>query len=135
MDAIQIIKQYWGWAGIKPALLVERNQFGNLLVQDNSGLFWRICPEELTCEVVAPNQKMMQHLLSEDEFKQDWDMTGMVMLAYGTLGELGDEECYYFIQPPALGGEYATQNMGKILIADLIMDAGKKAEEKNQLNA
>ena len=47
MEALQIIKQAWGFTGIRPAIIVERNQFGNIIVQDSSSRFWPICPEEL----------------------------------------------------------------------------------------
>ncbi len=130
MDAIQIIKQYWGFTGIRPALIIERNQFGNLIVQDNSSRFWRICPEELSCEVIAQNPKQMKQLWDDAEFKKDWDMTGFAMLAYNALGMVDDEQCYYFVKPPALGGSYDIANIGTTTITDLIIDSGIQAEKK-----
>ena len=130
MDAVQIIKQYWGFTGIRPVQIIERNQFGNLLVQDNSSRFWRICPEELSCEVIASNQKQMKQLWDEAEFKNDWHMTGFAVLAYNALGGVDDEQCYYFINPPALGGGYDVANIGITTIADLIIDSGIAAEKK-----
>lgn len=130
MDAIQVIKQYWGHSGIRPVLIIERNKFGNLLVQDNSSRFWRICPEELTCEVIASNPKQMKQLWDEPEFKNDWDMTGFAVLAYNALGDVDDEQCYHFITPPALGGAYEVGNIGITTISELITDSGIQAEKK-----
>lgn len=130
MDALQIIKQYWGFTGIRPVAIIERNQFGNLIVQDNSSRFWRICPEELTCEVIATNPKQMKQLWEDTEFKQDWDMTGFAVLAYNALGMVDDEQCYHFIVPPALGGKYEVANIGLTTITELIINSGIQAEKK-----
>lgn len=129
MDALQIIKEYWGWTGIRPAAIIERNQFGNLIVQDNSSRFWRICPEELSCEIIAQNPKQMKQLWDDAEFKQDWDMTGFTVLAYNKLGEPLDEQCYRFVNPPALGGDYSPENIEMATIADLIIESATSAQK------
>jgi hypothetical protein len=125
MDAIQIIKKYWGWAGIKPVQIVERNQFGNLIVEDGSGRFWRICPEEFSCEIIARNSKELKILWEDAEFKKFWDMSAFAAVANGNLGEVDGEQCYYFIK----AGDYSLENMGVTTISDFIIDSGIAAEE------
>ena len=132
MDALQIIREVWGFTGLKPVDIIDRNQFGNLILRDKTGRFWRICPEELTCKVVASSENKMRELMHDPEFKQDWEMTGLVLLAYNTLGEVADESCYYFINPPALGGEYAVANMGITTIADLMVSSGDMAAKMQE---
>lgn len=125
MDAIQIIKKYWGWTGIKPARIVDRNAFGNLIVEDSSNRFWRICPEEFYCKIIAKGMKDFKILLDDKEFKDDWEMTALAVLAGTNLGDLDGENCYYFIKP----GDFSPQNIGLTTIADLIIDSGIAAEE------
>ncbi len=125
MDAIQTIKKYWGFTGIKPAQIIERNQFGNLLVLDGTGRIWRICPEEFTCKVIAKNQNEMRALWEDPEFKTFWDMTAFATLANANLGGVDDEQCYYFIK----AGDFSPENIGIITISDLIIDSGIAAEE------
>jgi hypothetical protein len=125
INPIQIIKKYWAHTGIKPAQILERNQFGNLLVQDGSGRIWRICPEELSCEVIAKSSKEFQDLWNSAEFQQDWQMTGFAVLANRTFGDLDDEMCYYFKK----AGDYSLENIGTIAMADLIIGSGIAAQE------
>ena len=56
-------------------------------------------------------------------------MTGFAVLAYGALGQVDDEQCYYFKTPPALGGEYSVENMGITTVAELMQIAGPLAEK------
>jgi hypothetical protein len=124
-NPLQIIKQYWGWTGIRPQIIHDRNQFGNLIVEDGSGRFWRICPEEFYCKVIAKGARDYKALLEDPEFQQDWQMTALAIVAAGNLGELDGENCFYFTKP----GDFSLQNIGVTTIADLIIDSGIAAEE------
>jgi len=53
MTLIAIVEESCGWTGLKPALIVGDNDFGNLMVKDPEGRYWRLCPEELSCKVIA----------------------------------------------------------------------------------
>jgi hypothetical protein len=128
MDAIQIIKKYWGFTGIRPAQIIERNLFGNLIIEDSSGRFWRICPEEFSCNVIAKNGKEFKQLFEDAEFKKDWDMTGFAIIAANQFGEPDGEQCYHFIKP----GDYSVENIGITTMADLITDSGITASELNR---
>jgi hypothetical protein len=46
---VETIRDAWSWVGLNPAEIIFTNLFGNLIVKDAAGIFWRICPEELTC--------------------------------------------------------------------------------------
>lgn len=129
--AIQIIKKYWGFTGIRPVQIVERNQFGNLIVQDNAGRFWRICPEELSCEIIARNPKQFKQLWEDEEFKKYWDMTALAIVAGGNHGDVDGEQCYYFVKP----GDYSPANIGITTIGDLIIDSGIAAQEAQENKA
>ena len=129
-NPLEIIKKYWGWTGIRPKIIHDRNQFGNLIVEDASGRFWRICPEEFSCKIIAKGAKEFKHLIEDPEFKQDWEMTGLAILAGSTLGELDGESCYHFIKP----NDYSLANIGITTYSDLIIDSGVAAEEAEKKN-
>ena len=57
MSIIKEIKESWGWVGIEPVEVVGENDFGNLMIKDIQGKYWRLCPEDVYCEVVAQNQE------------------------------------------------------------------------------
>lgn len=46
MELIAIVKEAWGWTGLDPDQIVGDNDFGNLIVKDQSGCYWRLCPED-----------------------------------------------------------------------------------------
>jgi len=53
MALIEIVCEAWGFTGLVPERILAINAFGNLLVEDQAGHVWRICPEELSCDPVA----------------------------------------------------------------------------------
>jgi hypothetical protein len=63
MDLVTTIQDAWGWVGIKPAQILGDNSFGNLLIKDEVGLYWRLCPEDLYCKVVAIPAQTSTHFL------------------------------------------------------------------------
>ncbi len=52
-DLITLVTDAWGWTGIAPAQIVGDNPFGNLMIEDHGGCYWRLCPEDLYCTVIA----------------------------------------------------------------------------------
>lgn len=62
MSIIQVIKDSWGWVGINPISVVGENNFDNLLIEDIEGRYWRLCPEDLYCEVVAGDRHDLERL-------------------------------------------------------------------------
>ena len=53
MNIIDEVIESWGWVGIRPAEIVAENDFGNLIIKDAEDNFWRLCPEDVYCEIVA----------------------------------------------------------------------------------
>ena len=50
---VEEVQQAWGWIGMEAEAIVGENDFGHLIVKDKAGKFWRISPEELSCEILA----------------------------------------------------------------------------------
>lgn len=51
MELIATVKEAWGWTGLEPYQIVGDNDFGNLMIKDQSDRYWRLCPEDLYCKV------------------------------------------------------------------------------------
>ena len=55
-DVLNAIRESWAWTGLDAAAIAVTNQFGNVIFRASDGAFWRICPEELSCEMLARNE-------------------------------------------------------------------------------
>jgi hypothetical protein len=74
MDHISQIEAAWSWTGLLPRAVIAENDFGNLIVEDVQGRYWRICPEELSCIVVSGTRAGWDELSASPEFQEDWEM-------------------------------------------------------------
>jgi hypothetical protein len=124
MVLLQIIERAWGWKGIKPASVIACSAFGNVIVKDTDGAFWRIIPEQLSCAVIARGDDDYAVLRADTDFAADWAMTNLQQEALGSLGNVPEGRCYCFKIPTVLGGEYAVSNLGTIALEELIAVAG-----------
>ena len=68
MSIIQGIADSWSWVGIEPDEIVGENDFGNLIIKDTSQKYWRLCPEDVYCEVVAQNRAELDELSRNQDF-------------------------------------------------------------------
>ncbi|WP_417440854.1 T6SS immunity protein Tdi1 domain-containing protein [Idiomarina sp.] len=129
MSIIQEIKDSWGWVGIEPLATVAENDFGNLMVEDVYGKFWRLSPEDLYCEIVA-NDRAELELLSEDQnFLKDWYMQALVEQAKESLGAIPEGHKYCLVIPGALGGAYETSNIKTTPLIELVRFSGDLAKQ------
>jgi hypothetical protein len=133
MALIDVIRAEWGWTGIDPVHVACENDFGNLIVEDRSGQFWRVCPEECSCEVVAPDRERLDLLLKDETFLRDWRMSSLVSMATEGLGALTDGRKYCLKVPAVLGGEYAIDNLGTMALGELIGASGCIANQLRDL--
>jgi hypothetical protein len=129
MRILDEIADAWAWKGVRPRALVMQNAFGNVIFTDEDGRYWRICPEELSCEVVASNGEEFAKLQSTDGFLEDWTMQALVERVRVTLGPPAADRCYCLKIPATLGGAYALDNVGTISRAELISFSGDIAKQ------
>jgi len=130
---LETIRAAWGWIGLDPSKLVAVNAFGNVIVCGTDGSFWRICPEEWSCEVVAENAQQLANLMNDDEFQADWNMIPLVELATQKLGPVPDGRCYCLKIPAVIGGKYEPDNIGTISLEELISFSGDMAAQIKDL--
>lgn len=132
MSILNEIKGAWGWIGIDPQEVVIENEFGNLIIKDFSDKFWRLCPEDVYCEVVAESIEEYNALIKNEEFLEDWFMSAMVQDAEAKLGKLESGYKYHMVIPGVLGGEYGGSNVKVAPLLEIIRfsgDLGKQIEE------
>lgn len=133
MSVINQIRAAWSWVGIDPVEVVGENDFGNLIVKDTSGRYWRLTPEECSCEVVASNRDDLDILSKSQEFLRDWNMSALVDYAFKTHGVLSEGRKYCLKIPGVLGGEYGGDNIATISLDELIGASGHIAKQIKDL--
>ena len=124
MNLINEIKKSWGWSGIEPEEVVGENDFGNLMIKDLQGRYWRLCPEDICCQLIAQNKDELDALFSNQEFLEDWYMSALVEQAKEHLGELTEGRKYYMVTPGILGGEYGISNIKTAPLVEIIRISG-----------
>jgi hypothetical protein len=110
-----------------------QNAFGNVIFTDEDGRYWRICPEELSCEIVAADDTEFANLQASESFSRDWSMQELVDRARSSLGDPVPERCYCLKIPGILGGKYAFENVDTIDRAELISVSGHIAQQIDDL--
>lgn len=124
---IEVINDSWKWMQIEAKEVVATNFFGNIIFSDREGKFWRLCPEELSCDLIAVDEMGLDDVMSGEEFKTDWEMKNLVEIATSKLGDLQEGRVYCLKFPPVLGGLYDESNIGTIAHEELIRFSGDMA--------
>lgn len=134
MELLTSISESWGWIGIKPMQVVGDNSFGNLIIKDDAGLYWRLCPEDLYCEVVANSRAELDALSRDREFLRDWYMTRLEEAAKEQLGPLRPGYKYCLKIPGVLGGGYDSSNLASLPLTEIVAVSGHMAREVRNLS-
>jgi hypothetical protein len=133
MNLIAEIEKSWGWIGLAPTEIVGENDFGNLIVKDEDGHYWRLCPEDLSCVVIARTRIELDRLSTDREFLSDWYMRTLVEQALEKCGQLTEGRKYCLKIPGVLGGDYGTENLATISQVELIRASGDLAQQIENL--
>lgn len=124
MSLIQEITNAWSWVGIEPINVVGENDFGNLMIEDSQGRYWRLCSEDAYCEIVAHTREELDSLSTNQDFLNDWYMQNLVDKAKEKLGSLDEGYKYHLVISGALGGTYDISNIAKAPLVELIRLSG-----------
>lgn len=126
---LDAINDAWGWTGVRAVEVVGANAFGNLIVLDDDGHYWRLRPQDLYCELLATSRAAFDALAFDQAFLDDWYMPELVHLAEAVLGPLVPGRSYCQRIPSALGGHYGCDNLTIAPLAELIRFAGEGAQQ------
>jgi hypothetical protein len=130
---IDIINKFWYWTGVNAKEIINTNEFGNIIFKSDRNEFWRICPEELSCSLIAKTLDEYERITQGSDFTTDWEMKTLVDLALCILGRLNSDEKYCLKLPAVLGGEYKANNLGKITFKEQIEFAGELGKKIKDL--
>lgn len=130
---IDDIREAWGWIGIDPKEVVAINPFGNLLIRDSADRYWRLCPEDVYCKVVADSTEEFSVLLDDEEFLLDWEMNELFEEARATVGPLKEGYRYCLKIPGILGGTYRGDNLASVPLSEMIGFSGSLAKQVKDL--
>jgi hypothetical protein len=129
MIDVDEINEAWGWVGLNAEEVLGENAFGNLIIRDDEGRYWRLSPQDLCCEPVAEDRAALDALSYNQEFLNEWYMPEQVDLAESALGPLSAGRKYCLKIPSALGGHYRRENLATVPLAELIRFAGESAQQ------
>jgi hypothetical protein len=118
------INKAWNWKGFNATEIIWTNDFGNVIFKTDKNEYWRMCPEETSCEKIAESESEFDRLSTDSEFIEDWEMTNLVEIAKSELGELSENQKFCLKMPAVIGGEYDKANIGKISFVELISFSG-----------
>lgn len=127
------INKHWAWTGILAKEIVANSDFGNIIFKSEAGSYWRICPEELHCKMVAETADELDTYMKDPEFLKGWEMKAHLETASSKLGQLQFGEKYCLKLPVIFGGEYSEENFGTILQIDQISYAGQMTAQIDNL--
>ncbi len=130
---IDDINSAWGWKGFRAKKIIEINDFGNVILKSAKHQYWRICPEEVTCKMIAQNDSDYNNLWNDSEFLEDWHMTKIIESAKSKMGELTGDSKYCLKIPALIGGKYELKNYGTAPFRELILFSGSLAEQTKDL--
>lgn len=133
MKVIEKIRQSWSWIGIVPVEVVGENDFGNLIIKDDTGRYWRLCPEDCYCKIIAANRSELDALSTNQAFLRDWHMKELVGLASSQCGPLSADRKYCLKIPGVLGGEYGGDNLATAPLGEIVGLAGDIARQIRDL--
>jgi hypothetical protein len=124
----------WSWCGLKPTRIIAENDFGNLIIEDIDGSFWRLCPEECSCTKIASSFSELESVRNSPEFVEDWEMARIVEVAQTVCGPLSDGKKYALKIPACLGGDYVGNNFAIVPFGELIGFSGSIASQAKDLS-
>lgn len=132
-EILEEIEMAWGWKGICPVEIISENDFGNVIFKDKANSYWRICPEELSCERIASDRSELDTLLNDDNFQLDWQLGEFATEVREAFGPLTGDEKYSLRMPASLGGSYSIDNVAVVPIKELISFSGDIAHQLNDV--
>jgi hypothetical protein len=88
MITVDEINEAWGWSGLAAVEVLGENDFGNLIIRDEDGKYWRLRPQDLCIEPLAVDRAAFDALAYNQAFLNDWYMPEVVHLAESALGPL-----------------------------------------------
>jgi len=130
---LEAIADGWSWKLGRPVELIATNPFGNAIVRTEAGHYYRITPEEWSCELIAESAAELGIKRAEPDFMRDWAMARLCALAQATQGPLGEGQVYCLVQSGVVGGKYEADNIRKVSLRESLSYSGSMAKQIDEL--
>ncbi|HTL56046.1 MAG TPA: T6SS immunity protein Tdi1 domain-containing protein [Candidatus Limnocylindrales bacterium] len=128
-DLLKAISEGWSWKVGKPIEVVDTNKFGNAIVKNQAGQYFRIIPEEWECDLLAISAADLENKRKREDFIRDWEMLPLVARAEAAHGPLTEGQVYSLVIPGLLGGKYTEDNIRKTGLLELLSYCGDMAHQ------
>jgi len=128
-ELLQAVVRGWTWKIGNPVEIIATNRFGNAIIRNEAGKYFRIMPEEWQCELLASSLAELEEKRRDPDFIRDWEMSPLVVRAQAAHGPLAEGQVYYLVIPGILGGKYAEDNIRKISLVELLAYSGDMAHQ------
>jgi hypothetical protein len=94
------------------------NRFGDLFLRMDDGSIWSFRMDEGELSRLADNRDHFADLVNQEDNANEWFLIPLVdqLVAAGYRLEAG--QCYGFVVPPVISGEYATKNIRPITLRE-----------------
>ena len=132
-SVIEALSEEWSWILPPITQVLAVSSMGNVFLKCNDQTYWRICPEELSADTVARTPEELEALYSDTEYKDDWQMAGLVADMTESYGEPQIGECFGLTTPAVLGGEYSIDNIRRRDLYEYLRFAGDVARQTKDL--
>jgi|ERR1035437_3535116 hypothetical protein len=130
---LDAIADGWSWKLGKPVALIATNSFGNAIVRNDEGHYFRLMPEEWQCELLARSPAELEAERKKEQFIRDWEMVPLIARAKAALGSLADGQVYCLVIPSVLGGKYSEENIRIISLQELLAYSGSMARQLEKI--
>ena len=128
MTTLEDINAYWGWTGLQAVEILGETEFGNVILRDEDGGYWWLCPHELRCQRIAWHRAGLRELAWNQHFLQRWYCPELTATARAALGPLAAGRKYCMTVPSALGGGEEADNLATAPWPLLLRCSGEVAE-------
>jgi hypothetical protein len=130
---IEALSEEWGWILPRISRVMAVSSMGNVFLADDQQWYWRICPEELSAEIVARTPAVLESVFADPDAKADWQMSWIVSEMVELYGEPEVGECFGLVIPAVLGGKYAADNIRRRCLYDYLRFTGDLARQTKDL--
>ena len=111
----------WAWLLPDEATIIAVSALGDIVFEDEAGGI-KLLSSSLNGDIllIAPDMGAFHEKMLEENFRDEWFLTGLMVGARRAGLTLQLQECYSFQIPPILGGEISVGNMVKLpLVAQM----------------
>lgn len=132
-QVLEALNAEWRWILPEIREVLAVSSMGNVCLVDDLQSYWRICPEELSAEIIARSVSELDSWYADPDSKADWQMSGMVSELIELYGEPALGECFGLVIPGVLGGKYSSENIRRRSLYDYLRYTGDLAKQVKDL--